>query len=128
MISGIHHIALKVADFNRAMDFYTNGIGLKFLREWGDETKTIAMLDTGCGIIELFSNGIKEPGEGMMPHLALCSSDVDGDYAKALAAGAKPHIEPKDFEINARRGSSIKVRLAFVVSPTGELVEFLKEY
>lgn len=126
MITGIHHIALKVADFDRAMRFYCDTLGLRFIRSWGDETKKAAMLDTGAGIIELFSGGAADAPEGLFIHLALSSDDVDGDYQRALAGGATTHKKPMDCAVKSSSGMDMNVRLAFVVSPTGEIVEFLK--
>ncbi len=126
MLAGIHHVAVKVADFERAVKFYRDALGLRFVRSWGDATKQAAMLDTGAGIIELFSGGPESAPEGFFVHLALTSDDVDADYKNALAAGAKPHKEPADYHIAVTAGSKMDVRIAFVISPTGETVEFIK--
>jgi len=125
MLTGIHHIAIKVADFERAMKFY-RALGLRFVRSWGDATKQAAMFDTGAGIIELFSGGPESAPEGLLVHLALTTDDVDGDYQRALAAGATAHKEPADYHIAVTAGEKMDVRIAFVLSPTGEVVEFIK--
>ena len=126
MLTGIHHAAVKVANFEQAVKFYRDGLGLRFVRSWGDATKQAAMLDTGAGIIELFSGGPDTASEGLFIHLALTSDNVDEDYRKALAAGAKPHKEPADYHIEVTAGSKMDVRIAFVISPTGETIEFIK--
>ncbi len=127
MISGIHHVAIKVGDFEKALKFYEEGIGLAPVRVWGEGDSRGAMYDTGAGIFEIFAGGDNEPVEGMIKHIALTADDVDGHYKKALDAGAKPHMEPKNHTIKAVSGSDIDIRIAFVVAPTGELVEFLQE-
>lgn len=125
MLTGIHHVAVKVADFDRAVKFYTD-MGLRFVRSWSDPAKKAAMLDTGAGIVELFSGGPESAPEGFYVHLALASSDVDADFQKALSHGAKPHKDPADYHINVDAGSKMDVRIGFVVSPTGEILEFIK--
>lgn len=127
MVSGIHHIAVKVPNFEESLAFYQQGLGLKLVRAWGEGEKRAAMLDSGCGLVELFAGGTEQSAEGRMIHLAFVSSDVDGDYERSLAAGAKPHREPCDFEIKATSGGDLPLRLAFVVAPGGELVEFMQE-
>lgn len=126
MLTGIHHVALKVRDFERAVKFYRDDMGLRFVRAWGDATKQAAMLDTGAGIVEIFSNGPDDAPEGYFVHLALSSDNVDADYQKAIVAGAKPHKEPADYHIAVSAGTQMDVRIAFVISPTGETVEFIK--
>ena len=58
--AGSHHIALMASDFEKSLAFY-KALGFKEVARWGDEIKTIAMLDIGDGSrIELFSNGSDE--------------------------------------------------------------------
>ena len=48
---GFHHIALKALDFDAALKFYTEGLGMKFYTSWGEGEKKIAMLDLGDLIV-----------------------------------------------------------------------------
>ncbi|MBP5233741.1 MAG: VOC family protein [Planctomycetes bacterium] len=127
MVKGIHHVALRVEDFAKAMRFYRDALGLKELRAWGEGDGRAAMLDTGDGIIELFAGG-KGASEGSYFHLALRSDDVDGDYAKALAAGATVKQAPAEVNVPVTSGAPMRVRIAFVFAPTGEIVEFYHEF
>jgi hypothetical protein len=101
-------------------------LGLQFVRSWGDASKQAAMFDTGAGIVEIFSGGPAQAEEGFIVHLALTSSDVDADYNRALAAGATSQKIPADYDIKASEGSGMKVRIAFVISPTGEVIELIR--
>ena len=53
-----------------------------------------------------------EPPEGALLHFALRTSDVDGAYDRALAAGARSQIEPKD--VTLAGDPPVPVRLAFI--------------
>ena len=126
---GFHHIALRAADYEKSMAFYCDVLGCEIKAAWGDPGKRIALLNLGDGgSIELFEESEGEkPENGMAPgvwwHLALRADDPDKAYARALAAGAKSHIAPKEAEL----GDNLKVRLAFVIGLSGEIIEFFKE-
>ena len=126
MVNGIHHVALRVNDFEKATRFYRDVLGLRLLRAWGAGDERAAMLDTGAGIIELFAGG-KGASEGSFFHLALKSDDVDGDYAKALAAGATSKMAPQELTVEVTSGAPMHVKIAFVFAPTGEIVEFFRD-
>ena len=49
---------------------------------------------------------------------------MDAAYAKAMAAGATSMVEPKDPDVFEARG--LKVRIAFVKGPAGEVFEFFQ--
>jgi len=124
---GIHHVALKVPDFEKSLKFYTEGLGMKVYAKWGTPEKTIALLDAGDGnYIELFNNGSEpESHDSGYIHLALRCIDVEAAYNRALECGAKPDIPPR----TVRPGSKpvdITINCAFVIAPGGEQVEFFK--
>ena len=125
---GFHHIALRVSDFEATLRFYQAGLGFIRVYGWGDGDSRAAMLDTGDGnYLEVFAGGKRgneEAPEGVLIHFALRTSDVDGAYARALAAGARPHVEPKDVVIAGEY--PVPVRLAFVKGLDGEVIEFFQ--
>lgn len=86
------------------------------------------MLDLGDGgCIEIFAGGEKrERVKQHWLHLAIASDNVDLAYETALNAGATPHTPPKTV---APEGAvpSIEMRIAFVLGPDGELIEFFDE-
>jgi len=124
---GIHHIAVLSSDFDRSMEFYTEGLGFTQTAAWGEGDGRAAMLDIGNGVcVELFANGTKEaPANEKIVHLAFSTTDPDSAYKNALAAGAVSHMEPFDVTIPSEQ--PIPVRIAFVRGPDGELLEFFKE-
>ena len=126
---GFHHIALRVFDFEATLRFYQEGLGFTRTYGWGEGDGRAAMLDTGDGnYLEVFAGGKRSPGaeppEGALLHFALRTADVDAAYARALAAGARPHVEPKDVAIAG--DYLVPVRLAFVQGPDGEVIEFFQ--
>ena len=98
MITGIHHISMKCGteeEFRRAKDFYLNVLGLSVRREWAGGV----MIDTGSGLIEIFSGGAGIRSKGAIRHVAFSSDDVDGVAEKVRNAGYDVFIPPKDILI-----------------------------
>jgi glyoxylase I family protein len=124
---GFHHIAIKVVDWDRSVAFYQH-LGFVPVREWGQAPKRAAMLDGGDGtVIEIFEGGLAEtPSEGRIIHFALRASDCDAAHALAIAGGAVETMAPKNVDIPSRP-APYAVRISFVRSPSGELIEFFSE-
>ena len=124
MITGIHHISLKCGtkeDFEKAKDFYLNVLGFSVLREWPDGI----MIDSGAGLLEIFSNGEGIRTKGALRHIAFATDDADGIVEKVKAAGYKVFIEPNDIVI--RSDPEFPARMAFCFGPLGEEIEFFQE-
>ena len=121
---GFHHMALKVADFEKSFKFYTEVIGMKHYATWGEGDSRISMLDIGDGtILELFAGGGNLPEKGIWLHLAVKTDNVDGLYEAALAGGAESVTPPADVLLNAVP-APLNVRAAFVRGFDGEEFEF----
>ena len=124
MITGIHHISLKCGtkeEFDRARDFYLNVLGFSVVREWPEGI----MIDSGCGLLEIFSNGTGIKAKGAIRHVAFSTDDVDGIIAKVRAAGYEVFIEPNELVIQSR--PAFRARMAFCYGPLGEEIEFFQE-
>ena len=123
---GFHHIALQVKDFERERAFL-EALGMKPYAGWMSGPKQIMLFDIGDGgMVELFSCGTEEAeANNRFIHFAMHTEDVAGAYARAIAAGAEPIMEPA-----VRPVQSAPVRLtlncAFVRAPGGEQFEFFK--
>ena len=125
-ITGMHHVSLSVADFNRSVAFYRNGLGLTEICQWdmGGTPAIMLALDDGT-IIEIFGNGSSEKEQNVrFGHIALATDDVDAAYSHALSLGATSHMEPADATLPAK--DPMSVRIAFVLGPDDEKVEFFK--
>lgn len=125
LLQGIHHIAIRAADFEKSLAFYTEGLGMTIAMTWGEGDGRAAMLDCGGGCVELFAGGAGEKPEGVWLHLAFNCTDPDAAFARALAAGAREQKPPFDITITATPPQP--VRLAFVIGPDGEILEFFKK-
>ncbi len=125
-ITGFHHTALRVVDFDRCLKFYSD-LGLQLARSWGEAPKRAAMINAGDGnYVEMFEGGDPEaPSEGRIIHFALRTDDCDGIHALALQVGATERIAPKHVTIASAQGP-LPVRISFVVAPGGEIIEFFQ--
>ena len=119
---GIHHVAIRVKDFDASVKFYCDELGFKELLSWGEGDKRAAMLDTGDGCcFEIFAGGTGHGSDGAFLHLALNCKDIDGVIERVRTAGMEIRTEPKDVEIPSDPPTS--VRLAFFKGPDEEVVE-----
>ena len=124
MITGIHHVSLKCGttkEFEKAKDFYLDVLGFAPVREWPEGI----MIDSGNGLLEIFSNGPGVKSKGAVRHIAFAADDVDGVIEKVKAAGYEVFIEPNDIVI--RSDPPFPARMAFCYGPLGEELEFFQE-
>lgn len=128
MITGIHHIALRcngVAEYEKAVHFYRDLLGLSVYKTWGSGDNLSCMLSTGAGCMEIFSNGQEPMPQGQLLHVAFKADNVDELVEKVRAEGYKIKIEPADVVIGST--PPFPVRIAFCYGPAGEEVEFFYE-
>jgi glyoxylase I family protein len=136
---GFHHVAIRAVDFDETIRFYTEGLGFRvhFSFAVPGRIDRAAFLDAGDGrFVEVFGDGSivqsegrrrfpnEEPTEGALLHFCLRVADTDASYARAVAAGALPRVEP-----GTRRLSEdplVEVRIAFITGPNGEVIEFMQ--
>lgn len=124
MIKGIHHISMKCGtaeELAKVHEFYIELLGLKIIREWAEGM----MIDTGNGLLEIFTNADGTHCLGAIRHMALLTDDVDEIAAKVKAAGYDLFIEPNDRDIPS--DPVYPIRMAFCYGPLGEQVEFYME-
>ena len=124
MIKGIHHISMKCGtaeELAKVREFYIELLGMKIIREWAEGM----MIDTGNGLLEIFTNADGTHTLGAIRHLALLTDDVDEIAAKVKAAGYNLFIEPNDKVIPS--DPPYPIRMAFCYGPLGEQIEFYAE-
>jgi glyoxylase I family protein len=126
-VSGFHHAALKVANFDAVVDFYKKGLGLTERIAWGEGSSRAVMLDAGNGnYIEVFAGGSAGPApEGAVLHLALRAANCDAALAQAVAAGAVVTMAARDVTIPSTPQPT-PVRIAFCRGLGGEIIEFFQ--
>lgn len=124
MIKGIHHISMKCntdEELAKVREFYISLLGLSVCREWADGI----MIDTGNGLIEIFTNAEGEKRLGAIRHIALLTDDVDEILEKVRTAGYEVLVEPNDKVIESE--PPYPIRMAFCTGPLGEQIEFFCE-
>ncbi len=126
-VKGFHHIALKASDFDKSCEFY-KALGFTERVRWGEGDKRAVMLDMGDGgCIEIFAGGEdKERLDERFLHLAFKVDNVELAYNTAINAGATSKYEPYE-ACPPNAVPPIKMCVAFVYGPDGELLEFFKE-
>jgi len=127
MIGGLHHVAMRVADFDASVRFYTETLGFRETLKWGEGDKRAIMLDMGDGArLELFAGGDEGPKpKGAILHFALKTNDVDAVIERVRAAGAQVTVEPKNVDIKS--DPPTPVRLAFFKGHDGEIIELMAQ-
>ena len=124
MIKGIHHISMKCEtpeELEKVKEFYLDILGLTVCREWDGGL----MLDTGKGLIEIFTDQAGVRQLGAIRHMALLTDDVDSIVSKVREAGYEVFVEPNDVDIPAE--PVYPIRMAFCYGPLGEQIEFFCE-
>ena len=98
MITGIHHVSMKCGTkeaFEKAKDFYLNILGFSVRREWPEGI----MIDSGSGLLEIFSTGDGNRNTGAIRHIAFATDDADSIAEKVKAAGYEVFAGPKELVI-----------------------------
>ena len=95
-------IALTVADFDEAVAFYRDALGLEQLADWSGEDGRVILLDAGRAELELFDERQAESVDRIETgrrvsgtvRLALEVDDLDGTSERLVAAGAAAEAVP----------------------------------
>ena len=126
---GFHHVAIRTAQWEKSLQFYTQGLGFNLRAEWGEEPRRACLLDTGDGnYLEIFEReaieGGASDGRAAIMHFAFRADDCEAAVEKARAAGAVVTVEPKVPQPFTTLG--LKTKIAFIKGPDGEIVEFFE--
>ena len=128
MIHGIHHLAVYCKgseNFDEAIRFYRDVLGCSVARSWMSGETRCAMVDTGAGMLELFSSATAALPAGIFAHLAFATADTDACIAAVRTAGYEILKEPFDIVIPSTL--PYPARIAFCRGPAGEEIEFFEE-
>ncbi|MBV8257315.1 MAG: VOC family protein [Actinobacteria bacterium] len=95
-------VALTIPDFDTAVAFYRDALGLAQLADWSGEDGRVILLDAGRATLELFDERQAESvdrieaGRRVSGHvrLAVEVDDIDGTARRLLAAGASAEAPP----------------------------------
>ena len=129
LICGIHHVSLKCntqTEFEKAVKFYHQTLGMEIVRTWGKDNTAGIMLNAGSsGLLEIFANGTNHPGQGAVRHFALATKSVDECVKAVQDAGYSLIVNPKEIQIQS--DPLFPARIAFCIGPVGEEIEFFQE-
>ena len=106
-------VALTVPDFDQAVAFYRDALGLDQIADWSSATGRVVVLDAGRATLELFDEAQAESVDAIEAgrrvsgtvRLALRVADSEGMAARLVAAGAgevAPPVQTPWGDRNAR--------------------------
>jgi methylmalonyl-CoA/ethylmalonyl-CoA epimerase len=95
-------VVLTVKDFEEAVAFYRDALGLEQLADWSGDDGRVILLDAGQATLELFDEQQAESVDRIeagrrasgQVRLALEVDDLDGTAQRLLAAGAEAEGPP----------------------------------
>lgn len=95
-------VALTVADFDEALAFYRDALGLEQLADWSSKSGRVVLLDAGHATLELFDEAqaatvdVIEAGRRVsgQVRLALAVADSEETARRLVAAGAEQVAPP----------------------------------
>ena len=114
-ITGIHHVGLPVADFERALNFYTQVLGLEHIRAPKGFADRVRWLRLGEQHIHLIHHADPLAPNGPR-HVALHIKDVEAARAHLKAQGVE--LDEQPFITNALRFT--------IRDPDGNAVELIQ--
>ena len=139
MVKGIHHINLRPYkdDYDKMLEFYCDVLGMKIYRSWtkqrGDFLSRNCYIEMEDGsLIEACETDVENRNPGIIQHLALASDDALKTVEMLKEKGyqvVNSKGQPSDtLTIDVGVGDpEVRCRTGFVLSPTGELVEFVQD-
>ena len=95
-------VVLTVPDFEEAVTFYRDAVGLEQLADWSGDDGRVILLDGGHATLELFDERQAESVDRIeagrrasgQVRLAVEAADLDSASRRLLAAGAKAEAAP----------------------------------
>lgn len=125
-ITGFHHTAIRSADFDASVRFYTEVLGMTPKISWGEAPDRAIMIDAGDGnYVEVFERDPLSAEESTILHMAFRTDDCAGMLEKARSAGAEITMEPTAVDIASNIGT-VPVKIAFFKGPDGEVIELFQ--
>jgi lactoylglutathione lyase len=122
---GIGHVALKVADIERSLQFYRDTMGFaEMMRLHRDDGALwlVYLRVTDTQFLELFPHGEgpRAPGSGQtaINHFCLECADLDATASALRAVGVALTVEPKMGADNNRQ--------CWIEDPDGNRIEFMQ--
>ncbi|MEG0230150.1 MAG: VOC family protein [Oscillospiraceae bacterium] len=124
------HIALKVSNFDKAVEFYQKVLFAKVTKQWGEGENRICLATLCDGTsLEIFAGGkkseINKDIAGGFFHFAVKTDDCQKAFDNAILNGAREKISPQKMDIPS--DPVYPVKIAFVYGLDNEEIEFFEE-
>lgn len=123
-VTSIGHVAIRVKDIDRSLDFYVNKLGFQEMFRLDRDGKLwiVYLRITDDQYLELFPEGVGERGPGVddvgFNHMCLAVDDLDGAIAE-LAAHGVPLSRPKKVAVDRNAQ-------AWIEDPDGNRLELMQ--
>jgi catechol 2,3-dioxygenase-like lactoylglutathione lyase family enzyme len=121
VVEGLHHVAVRVADVENGVKFYTDVLGFREeMRLTFEDGSYLVQVRAGGSIVELFGGGRpggEDRGEVGYTHIALKVDSLDTEYERLTELGYEFHVEPQDVQ---------GIRCAFFRDPDGNPIELIE--
>lgn len=129
MLTGFEHVGMTVSNLDACIGFYVDLLGLRLVvRRTGQDGNEMAFLDTGNGMLEVFSAATGAlraedvpAGRAGVRHLTFAFESVDAIYGTLADAGVDLVEAPRD-----AHNTDILKRVAFCRDPDGILIELVE--
>ncbi|HEU4463509.1 MAG TPA: VOC family protein [Gemmatimonadota bacterium] len=129
--AALHHVSLRVADLERSIAFYRDGLGLTLGSAFELSGRRFAlMVAPRGGRVELVESeaGARPSERDVLWHFALETDDAQAALDVAVSAGGEITVPLTALDlIDEVSGRPFRVRLAFVRGPDAEEVELIEE-
>ena len=131
---GIHHVAVRTTDLDKAVAFYTEVLGMTPAAAFKLGDSRFVHLDTGDGSrLELVDDGqptTEADERNVHWHLCLGTSRLAQVVEAVQAAGYEVTVPVTDLELSNTAGDSpepMPISIAFFIGPSGEVIELLQD-
>ena len=130
--AALHHVSLRVADLERSIAFYRDGLGLTLGSAFDLRGRRFALMVAPRGgrveLIESEAGARRASERDVLWHFALETDDVQAALAAAVTAGGEVTVPLTALDlIDEVTERPFRVRLAFVRGPDAEEVELIEE-
>lgn len=132
---GIHHVAVRTAEMEKSIAFYTGVLGMSVAADFDFEGARFVHLDTGDGsLLELCDDGKPiAPADDRNVHWHLCfgTTRIAEAMKAATDAGCEVTLPVTRLDLTNtanRKNEAMPISVAFFVGPSGEVVELLQEH